>query len=222
MLIGSAVLAAAGGTWLSVSFGWPDVLDLGGAQALPRFALDEAAVRAAFLLMLVSSLLLIPAAIFLEQVVGGPARASVRTVTTFGVIGAFAQILGWVRWPVTVPHLSDAYAAGTAGGREAVAASYDTLNRYAGGALGENLGWLFQGLWALGLAVLLLRLTDLPRWIGVLGLGLAAAWWPLLTASGLVDVEWLAPVGSMISVLWYLWLLGLGVLLLVRPVRTTR
>jgi len=219
LLVLPAVLAAVGATWLSSAFGWPDVLDADGAEALPRFAAAESAVRAAFYLLLVSSLLLVPAAIYLEQLFGGPARPAVRLVTVFGVTGAFAQILGWVRWPVTVPHLSDAYqSAPDAAGREAVAASYDVLNRYAGAALGEHLGWLFQGLWAIGIAVLLVAVTGIPRWLSLVGLALAVVWWPLLVASGLSETDWLAPVGSLVSVVWFVWLLAVGVLVAVRPV----
>jgi len=214
LLIASAAFAAAGASWLSVAFGWPDVLDAPGAAALASFADAQSQVRTAFYLMLVSSLLLIPAAIYLEPLLGGPSRPAARVVTTFGVLGGFSQILGWVRWPVTVPHLSDSYAAaGDSTTREAVAASYDVLNRYAGGALGEHLGWLFQGLWAVGLAVLLLRVAGIPRWFSVLGLALAVVWWPLLWASGLWAAEWLAPVGSTVSAVWFLWLLALGALL---------
>jgi hypothetical protein len=218
LLIASALLAAVGATWLSSAFGWPEVLDAPGGEALPAFAAAESGIRTAFYLLLISSLLLIPAAIHLEHVVGGTTRPAARTVTTFGVLGGFAQILGWVRWPVTVPHLSDAYAGAGGTSAEAIASSYDVLNRYAGGALGEHLGWLFQGLWAVGLAVLLLRVAGVPRWFAGLGLLLAALWLPLVLASGLVAVEWLAPVGTSISAVWYVWLLALGVLVIVRRI----
>jgi Domain of unknown function (DUF4386) len=219
LLVLSAVLAAVGAFWLSSSFGWPDVLDAPGTEVLPKFALAETAARSAFYLMLISSLLLIPAAIYLGQLVGGPARPEVRAVTAFGVLGAFSQMLGWVRWPVTVPHLSDAYqAAPGETAKNAVAATYDVLNRYSGAALGEHIGWLFQGIWAIGIAVLLLRVSGVPRWFSVLGLVLAIIWWPTLTASGVLDAEWLAPVGSTVSAVWFLWLLALGALLILRPV----
>lgn len=218
LLIASAVLAAIGSLWLSTAFGWPEILDAPGSEALPAFRAAEVAVRTAFYLLLISSLLLIPAAIYLEQVLGGPARPAVRAVTAFGVLGGFSQILGWVRWPVTVPHMSDAYAAAEGASAGAVAASYDVLNRYAGGALGEHLGWLFQGLWAIGIAVLLLRVTGIPRWFAAVGLVLAVLWLPMVWGSGLVAVEWLAPVGSSISVLWYLWLLALGLIIMVRRI----
>ena len=218
LLVASALLAAVGAAWLSAAFGWPDVLDAAGGVALPQFAAAEAAVRTAFYLLMVSSLLLVPAAIYLEQLVGGPARPGVRAVTAFGVLGAFAQMLGWVRWPVTVPHLSDAYGAADPVVRDSVAASYDVLNRYAGGALGEHLGWLLQGLWAIGIAVLLFRVVGVPRWFAALGLALAVVFWPLLVASGLFEADWFAAVGSTVSAVWFVWLLGLGILLLVRPV----
>ena len=219
LLIAAGVTAAIGATWLSVGFGWPDVLDAPGSEALPTFSAAEAAVRTAFYLMLVSSLLLIPAAIYLESIVGGPLHPAARMVTVFGVLGGFAQILGWVRWPVAVPHLAAAYEAAKDGAAaDAIAISYDTLNRYAGGALGEHLGWLFQGLWGVGLAVLLLRVVGIPRWFAFTGLVLTLLWLPMVWGSGLFDIEWLAPVGSSISVLWYFWLIALGVLLMVRRV----
>lgn len=219
LLIAAAVLAAVGAGWLSAVFSWPDILDAPGGTAIPAFIAAESEVRTAFYLMLVSSLLLIPAAVYLEQVVGGPATPGVRVVTVFGVLGGFAQILGWVRWPVTMTHLAEAYAAADEPTRAAVASSYDVLNRYAGGALGEHLGWLFQGLWAIGLAILLLRVHGLPRWYSYLGLALSAAWLPLTWGSGLFEPEWLAPVGSTISVAWYLWLLALGLILTTRQVQ---
>ncbi len=222
LLIAAAVFAAVGAVWLSVAFSWPDILDASGATAIPAFIAAESAIRTAFYLMLLSSLLLIPAAVYLEQVVGGPATPGVRVVTVFGVLGGFAQILGWVRWPVTMPHLAEAYASADETTRPAVASSYDVLNRYAGAALGEHLGWLFQGLWAVGLAILLLRVVGVPRWFSYLGLGLSIAWWPMTWGSGLFDIEWLAPVGSTISVAWYLWLLGLGIILMTRRIPATR
>jgi len=218
LLVAASVLAAIGAAWLSTAFGWPDVLDEPGSTVLPRFLAAESAVRTAFSLLLVSSLLLIPAAIYLEQLFGDRPGPGVRVVTAFGVLGGFAQILGWVRWPVTVPHLAAGYATSDDAARGAISASYDVLNRYAGGALGEHLGWLFQGLWAVGIAILLLRVTGIPRWFAIVGLALSVLWLPMLWASGLFEAEWLAPLGSTISAVWYLWLLALGVVLMVRKV----
>lgn len=218
LLTVSGVLASVGATILSVSFGWPAVLDEPGSTVLPVFAASAPAIRAGFYLMLVSSLVLVPAALGLEAALTRPTPGT-RAMTVFGVAGALFQILGWVRWPIAVPYLADAYARATdPTGRQAVAASFDVLNRYAGGALGEHLGWLFQGLWAVFVGIVVLRAVGLPRWFGALGLVLAAVWALLVPAAAVLQVEVLNTAGQPVYTIWYVWLLALGVLLLVRRV----
>ena len=218
-LAASGVLSAVGSGVLAAAFGWPGVLDERGTTALPAFAAAETAVRAGFVLMLVSSVLIVPAAYGLEQALARPGAAA-RALTTFGVAGALFQVLGWVRWPVTVPVLSDAYAAAPdEAGRTAVAASYDVLNHYAGGAVGEQLGWLFQGVWAVGVGVLVLRAVGVPRWFAVVGLALASLWAVLVPLAGFLGSPALDAAGQPAYALWYVWLLALGVVLVLRTVR---
>ncbi len=218
LLIGSAVLSVGGYLVLGTQFGWPGVLDEPGTSALDAFVREQAWVRFGFYLFLLSSLLLVPAAIGLHALVGRRSTAS-ASVAAFGVLGAFAQMLGWVRWPIAVPVLADRWTdpAATSTGREATAAAYDVLNAYSGAALGEHLGWLLQGIWAVGVGVLLLRSGAVPRWFAWSGLVLAALWAgavPLATAVGLATLElW----GLNLYTAWYLWLLLLGVLLVARP-----
>jgi hypothetical protein len=218
-LVASALLVTAGAAILSTVFDWPAILDEPGATVLPAFAQDEQLIRLGFILMLFSSLALIPAAYGLEAVLTRSSPAA-RAVTAFGVAGALFQLLGWVRWPVTVPYLSDAYAtAADDAARQVTASSFDVLNRYAGAALGEHLGWLLQAVWAVGIAVLALRGSTVPRWFSWLGLALAAIWAVLVPGAGLLQWDRLNSIGQPVYTLWYLWLLGLGVLLLRRPVR---
>ncbi|WP_158220475.1 DUF4386 family protein [Kineosporia sp. A_224] len=218
LLTASGVLATVGATILSVSFGWPAVLDEPGTTVLPLFAASETSLRAGFYLMLVSSLVLVPAAFGLEAALTR-ATPGTRAMTVFGVAGALFQILGWVRWPITVPFLADAYAQATdAAGRQAVAASFDVLNRYGGGALGEHLGWLFQGVWAVFVGVVVVRAVGVPRWFGALGLALAAVWAVLVPGAAVLRSEAMNTIGQPVYTAWYVWLLALGVLLVVRRV----
>lgn len=218
LLAASGVLAATGGTILAVVFGWPAVLDEPGTVVLPRFATDEGAIRAGFYLLLVSSLLLVPAAYAVEATLTRP-TAGTRAMTAFGVAGGLFQILGWVRWPITVPYLVDSYeAADGEAERQAVATSFDLLNRYAGGALGEHLGWLFQSVWAVFVGLVVLRAAGLPRWFGGLGLGLAAVWAVLVPGSAILRSEAMNALGQPVYTAWYVWLLVLGILLAARRV----
>lgn len=81
------------------------------------------------------------------------------TITAFGVLAGAFQTLGWIRWPFAAPQLARTYLdpATPEDTRAAAAASYDLINSYAGGALGEHLGWLFQAGWGIGIALLIAR-----------------------------------------------------------------
>ncbi len=219
LLAGSGVLSLLGYAILGTQFGWPAVLDEPGTVALDRFVEAEQWVRAGFYVFLVSSLLLVPAALAVQDGLTRGQTAA-RAITAFGVLGAFAQMLGWVRWPVTVPGLAARWTDPDASeaDRAATAAVYDLVNGYAGAALGEHLGWLLQGVWAVGLSLVVLRARGLPRWFAVLGVALASAWGvlvPVATAFGEPGLEfWSLNVYTV----WYLWLLALGVLLVLRRV----
>jgi hypothetical protein len=217
LLVTSGVLSIGGYLVLGTQFGWPGVLDEPGTTALDAFVDAQAWVRFGFYLFLLSSLVLIPAAIGLLDELGVDSTVA-RSVAAFGVLGAFAQMLGWVRWPIAVPGLADAWTdpSATSTQREATAAAYDVLNGYAGGALGEHLGWLLQGIWAVGIATLALRSARFPRWFATLGLVVAASWAVAVPTATAVGVETLEFWGLNLYTAWYLWLTAFGFLLLRR------
>lgn len=213
-LVSSALLAATGSVVLGAAFGWPDVLAEPGTVALPLFAAAEAQIRFGFGLQLLSSLLLVPAAIGVQRALtrGGDA---VRTLTTFGVVGALFQILGWVRWPIVVPGLSDRFAdpAASQSQRAATAAAYDVLNAYAGAAVGEHLGWLFQAPWAIAVPLFALGARGVPRWFSLVGLGSAIVWSVLIVPEpylAVLEREPAASVAFVAYVAWFVWLAALG------------
>ncbi|MGL5863667.1 MAG: DUF4386 family protein [Phycicoccus sp.] len=227
LLLASAVLAAIGALLLGAVFDWPAVLDEPGTTALPMFADAEGAIRLGFSLELLSSLVLVPAALGLAHAFSTGASASrvfaARVLATFGVAGALFQVLGWVRWPVVVPGLSERFADPTADevSRTATPAAYDVLNAYAGGAVGEFLGWLFQAPWAIGVPLLALAVVGVPRWFAWVGVVAAVAWVPLIVPEPYVEVlgsDAVSAVSFGMYTIWYVWLGALGVLLTVRPV----
>ena len=221
VLVASSALAAVGSLVLT-RFGWPGILDQRAAVALPVFAHDATVISAAFYLQLVSSLLMVPAAIGVRAALTRATPAA-RVFTTFGIAGALFQVLGWVRWPVVVPGLAERYLdpATDPTTRTATGVAYDLLNSYAGGAVGEHLGWLFQGLWALALGVFALRARGVPRWVGWIGLVSAVAWVPLIVLEPFVP----APAGDVVNSIalttysiWFIWIAVLGIVLLRRRV----
>jgi hypothetical protein len=222
LLVAATVLAAVGATVLGAAFDWPAVLDEPGTVALPAFSADETVIRVGFYAELLSSLLLVPAAYGLRRALGRGSEA-MRVFTAFGVAGALFQVLGWVRWPVAVPGLAERFAdpGATEAGRAATAAAYDVLNAYAGGAVGEHLGWLFQAPWAVAVGVLALTAVGVPRWFGVLGIVSAVGWAVLIVPEPYVPVlggDGVSGVAFGVYTVWFLWLAALGVLVGLRRV----
>ncbi|MFN8076011.1 MAG: DUF4386 family protein [Kineosporiaceae bacterium] len=208
----AVALGLVGSIGLAVSFGWPAVLDAPAAEALPAFAEQRGAVAAFFLVQLAGSLALSPAVLGLHRLAAArrPAGPGLQALTALGVAALVVQCLGWVRWPIAVPHLADAYLdpAASPAAREATAASYEVLNAYAGGALGEHLGWLLQAVWAVGIAAVLVRRRVLPRAVAVALLGLAVAWAATLVPAGWFAADELETVGVNVYSVWLLGLLA--------------
>jgi hypothetical protein len=222
LLVAATVLAAVGALMLGAAFGWPAVLDEPGTSALPKFSAAETTIRIGFFLELLSSLLLVPAAIGIQQALSRGTGAA-RVITTFGIAGSLFQVMGWVRWPIAVPGLAERFADPDASEaqRAATAAAYDVLNAYAGGALGEHLGWLFQAPWAIGVGVLALTATGIPRWFAVVGVTSAVGWVLLIVPEPYAPVlasDSVAAVAFGIYTVWFVWLAALGVLLATRRV----
>lgn len=130
----------------------------------------------------------------------------------FGVLAGAVQFVGLARWPFLAPYLADTYLDPQASpeAREAAAVTFQAFQNYAGGALGEHLGYLFTAVWTLLLAAGLVRVIGRP-WLAGLGaviaLGIAAGMAePLLEAAGTVN--------AVAYSAWALWLVIVGVLLL--------
>lgn len=193
------------------------MLDEPGTTALDAFVEAQTPARIGFTVFVFSSLALVPAVVALADLMRSWGVVG-RSLAAFGVLAGFAQVLGWIRWPLAVPALAEAWqqADGDDVRRTAVASSYDLLNAYGGGALGEHLGWLLQGIWTVGVAIWLVRSGLVARWYAVLGLALSGGWAltvPLATSVGWDALEFW---GLNVYSAWYVWLLGLGVLLLRR------
>jgi hypothetical protein len=132
-----------------------------------------------------------------------------RIAVRVGIAAAVVQVIGLLRWPILVP----GYAA------DGNAAAFRTASDVLGTAIGETLGYLLTALWtALVIAALGRRFAG--RWFTVLG----------ATAAALVLVGVLSPLDLPVVdtanffgyVLWSLWLIAFGVVVLARERRLGR
>jgi hypothetical protein len=136
--------------------------------------------------------------------------------TAAGVFAGLAQVVGLLRWPFLVPTLADAYRDPNASParRDAVLVVFEAFHRFAGGAIGEHIGYLLTALWSLLLGAAIVQTGFLPSWLGWIGIvtGLGILYGVLEE----VGVESAATVNAISYIVWSLWLIALGAAILLR------
>jgi hypothetical protein len=70
-------------------------------------------------------------------------------ITSVGLIGLVAQMVGLLRWTFVVPVLAEQYATGGPVNQKIAASLFQVLHQYGGVLLGEHLGQLFTIIWVL-------------------------------------------------------------------------
>jgi hypothetical protein len=213
LLIAAAILANLGFTALGSIFNYPDVLDEPAGDVLASFRDQEGAVSAWFAVLALSAALFAPIAIGVGRL--APTRL-MRVAVRVGIAAAVVQVIGLLRWPILVP----GYASDAASGDAAVAAaardSFRTASDILGTAIGETLGYLLTATWTV-LVIVALGRHFAGRWFRVLG----------VVSAALVLVGVLSPLNLPVVdtanfagyVLWSIWLIAFGVVILVRERR---
>jgi Domain of unknown function (DUF4386) len=176
----AAVLVALGSigfiavfTHLKAVFGYPDVLDLGAAEVLPRLRAGGEGLRVVWLIYAALPLTLIAGGIgSMPLLEDGGGRGLARLGAAAAALAGVTMLIGLARWPSIHWTLAAKWASASAEQRETYAVLFDATNRYLGNLLGELLGELALAGWlaCIGTA---LRRSD-RRAAGVVLLGAAA------------------------------------------------
>jgi len=130
----------------------------------------------------------------------------------FGVLCGAFQILGFIRWPIVIPYLAEAMAAApTPEAQQTVVLLEGLMNRYAGMAIGEHLGFLGMGFWTLFLGLAVLKQPFMDRRLGGAGviLGIATLIMGMEPLGGVFSA-WGAITGAVFP-FWTTWLVLMAV-----------
>lgn len=201
-------------TLLAMNFEYPDVLRFPTGYVLEQYHAGGSGLTLQWYGMVIVSILIIPAALLLQQILADKEIPYLTMATVFGVLAGVMNFLGFIRWVFVVPHLADVYVdpASSQATRDAVVVVFEAFHLYAGFSLGEHLGYLFNGVWTLLLGLAMLKSPYFKPWLGWLGL-IAA---PLIifgSAEG-AGLE----IASLVNVagfaLWSIWLIAAGIILL--------
>ena len=201
-------------TLLAMNFEYPDILRFPTGYVLEQYHAGGSNLTLQWYGMVIVSILLIPVALLLHQILADKKIPYLTMATVFGVLAGVMDFLGFIRWIFVVPHLVSVYVdpASSQATRDAVVVVFEAFHLYAGFSLGEHLGYLFTGLWTLLLGLAMLQSLRFKPWLGWLGIVAA----PLIifgSAEG-AGLE----IASLVNVvgfgLWSLWLIATGIVLL--------
>ena len=202
-------------TLLSVTFEYPDILREPASYVLRSFDAGGSELVAIWYGFMLTAVLFVPLTVMVHKVLTREDTPYMGVATAFGIVAGVVQFLGLVRWPFLVPYLADTYLdpASSDATRESVAVVFQAFNQYAGVAVGENLGYLFTGLWTVLVALAMFG-SALPfrRWLALLGMASAAGVLVgTLEPAGFGSAADVVVVGY---ILWSVWLALFGILLL--------
>lgn len=199
---------------LQRGFDYPDILRRPTGEVLTRFHAGGSRLVALWYSFALATLLFLPVAILIPQVLAPDQLLFVVAATSIGLIAGLVQTLGLIRWPFLVPHLARAYASpnATPSTREAITVVFEAFHRYAGAAVGEHLGYLFTSLWTVLIAVAMTHCPLFPSWLG---------WVGLIPAIGIflglfeeVGFKAAGAINAVSYILWSIWLIVAGFFLL--------
>jgi hypothetical protein len=204
-LISASALAIAGFTALGSVFEYPQILEEPTSDILALYREHQGAVVGWFLVLVISAAMLAPAGLLLGRLTGGTLG---RWIAATGVAAATVQVIGLQRWVTLVPGISD--DALDPARRAAAEDRFEFLHTLLGKVVGETIGYALTAAFTV-LVVIALSRTILPVWLAWTGYASAA-----LIATGIViPVLGAASLTNFAGyVLWCLWLLGVGFLLL--------
>jgi len=192
-------------------FDYPDILDASTDEILRSFVDEGDGLVALWYGFMFTAVLFVPIAVLLPRVLGMHGTLA-SAAMVFGVVAGLLQFLGLARWPFLVPYLADTYVdpQSSPATRDAAAVTFQAFHDYAGGALGEHLGYLFTALWTLVL-VPGIRVLGRP-WLAWLGIASAIG-----IALGMLEplgVDAAGTVNAVAYTAWAVWLVIVGVLVL--------
>jgi hypothetical protein len=214
LLILAAILANVGFTALGGIFNYPDVLNEPAGKVLASFRDHQDAVSTWFVVLAIASALLAPIAIGVGRL---SKHKAMRIAVLVGIAAAVVQVIGLMRWPLLVP----GYASDAASNNPSIASnardSFTTASDILGTGIGETLGYLLTAVWTV-LVVIALGRKYAGRWFQVLGVVSAAL--VFVGVFSPLDVTGIDTANFFGYVLWSVWLIAFGVLILVHERRT--
>ncbi|MCP4037464.1 MAG: DUF4386 family protein [bacterium] len=177
VLITHVVVLGTGFNVLVAVFDFPEILREPAAERFALFANHAGVLIPTYFALALTGITQVALAVLLGHLLGAERSAILSLAVVFGVLTGLLQVLGFIRWPVLIPYLVEAWQTGTP--LEQVALIEGAFNRYVGMAAGELVGFLCQAIWTTLLAATMLGHPLFDRSLGRVGIMIGLATFPV-------------------------------------------
>ena len=211
-LLGFFLLIIVGNLMLASAFDFPDILRRSPEERFALFQANQGSIVLAYYMMSVTSILQTYMAVAMYQITKKGRMVDLFAVTS-GVLSGVFQMLGFFRWVILIPMLSNAYNANEIDS-ETIFFLEKFANTYMGMTVGEHLGSLFTGLWLIGLGAVLVQNKSFDKklsWLGLIsGVALFIQSYESVNASAL---SFLGEIAIALWALYVVWALIMSIML---------
>jgi hypothetical protein len=190
-------------------FDFPDILRKSTDEIFSLFHKNRAAIIPAYYGFTLSGVTFVLISLFAYRALKKTDRDILFVAAILGTICGLLQSMGFVRWAFLIPVLDNHLhnTSLTQSGKESIELILDSFHTYAGVGLGENLGYVFQGLWTILFSVALLKHQAFGKWFGRVGIicGAGLLVYSLEQFGGIFSS--LEIVSIVVQSLWVSWLI---------------
>jgi hypothetical protein len=153
-------------------FDFPDILRKSTDEIFYLFHKNRAAIIPAYYGFTLTGVTFILISLFSYRALKKTDRDILFVAAVLGTICGLLQSMGFVRWAFLIPVLDNHLhnSALTQSGKESIELILDSFHTFSGVSLGENLGFIFQGLWTILFSLALMKHHAFNKWFGRVGM----------------------------------------------------
>ena len=169
---GFSLLMLAAYFGLVVYFEFPDILRAETSHMLSVFQRNQNAIVLFYYLFVISQIVFVAIILQLGHYFRNAPSMLLTISGGFGVLAGLCQAIGFLRWPFLVPYLASIVSDPTASivSKETANIVLQSFHQFSGVAIGENLFFIFEGVWGICLGVYLIKYRLLSRPLSIIPL----------------------------------------------------
>jgi len=196
---------------LAIYFEFPDVLRFKTIDMFNLFLKNQTIVRPAYYLFTLTGITFFTIAFFIYESFEKKTTLG-RLSMAFGCLAGLLTSFGFIRWVFVIPEMANSYIEnqGLESINMIIESNIKLIHSYSGVALGENLAFLFQGLWLFTLSFDLLssQTKDKKLFIPPMLIGVGIMIYSLEQFGGVFSH--LAVINIPLQASWLVWLMSLA------------